>query len=95
MGAPIQMNRFIPNLARLCAPLRPLLCKTKEWKWTDQHENTFQTIKKEIQEITEIKFFKRTQQLRIACDASRDGLGRYCNSERSKNGGQHTPHQIS
>ena len=75
MGAPIQMNRFIPNLARLCAPLRPLLCKTKEWKWADQHDNTFQTIRKEIQKITEIKYFKRTQHLKNARDASRDDLG--------------------
>ena len=42
-------ERFVPNLARTCAPLRPLLCRTNEWNWTDEHEMIFQTIKKEIQ----------------------------------------------
>ena len=75
MGALSQRKRFIPNLAKLCAPLRPLLTKTNQWKWTEEHEKTFQTIKNENQKITEIKHFKRNQPLRIMCDASRDGLG--------------------
>ena len=69
------MNRFIPNLAKLCAPLRPLLSKTNEWKWTEEHEKTFQSKKKEFQKIPEIKLFKKNQPLRMVCDASRDGLG--------------------
>ena len=60
MGALNQMNKFIPKLARLCARLQPLFCKTNEWKWTDEHEKTFQRIKKEIQTITEINISKET-----------------------------------
>ena len=41
MGALNKINRFIPNLAKLCAPLRPSLSKTNEWKWTEEHEKTF------------------------------------------------------
>ena len=33
MGAIIQMNKFIPKLANLCAPLRPLLKQDGEWLW--------------------------------------------------------------
>ena len=53
-----QMNRFIPNLAKLCAPLRPLRSKTNEWKWTDEHEKTYQTKKNEIQNFTKKTFRK-------------------------------------
>ena len=49
MGAINQMNRFIPNLAQLCAPLRPLLSKENEWIWTKTHDRAFGEIKKAIQ----------------------------------------------
>ena len=75
MGALNQMNRFIPNLAQLCAPLRPLLSKTTEWEWKDEQEKAFQEIKKALQKITEIKHFKRDPPVRIICDASKEGLG--------------------
>ena len=74
MRALNQMNMFVPNLARTCAPLRPLLCKTNEWKWTDEHEKIFQTIKKNSKKITKIKQFKRNEPSRIVCDVSRDGI---------------------
>ena len=52
MGALNQMNRFIPNLAKLCAPLRLLLRKENKWKWGDEQEKAFQQFKKEIKQIT-------------------------------------------
>ena len=39
-----QMNRFVPNLANLCASLRPLLRKDKEFKYGDKEEETFLKI---------------------------------------------------
>ena len=76
MGALNQMNRFIPtNLARLCAPLRPLLSKENEWDWGDEQEKAFQEIKRAIQQVTKIKHFQKNQPLRIMCDASKEGLG--------------------
>ena len=80
-GALNQMNRFIPNLANL---LRPYLSKKIEWKWKEEHETALQTIKKEIQNITQIKHFKSNQPVRIICDASREGLGRFCNRRRKR-----------
>ena len=76
MGAINQMNRFIPNLAKSCASLRPPLSKGTEWRWKSEHEIAFQEIKKEIhwQKITEIKHFKKNQSVRKICDASREDL---------------------
>ena len=48
MGAINQLNRFIPNLAQLCAPLRPLLKKDQTWKWNQEHETTFHPNKRSI-----------------------------------------------
>ena len=53
MGALNQMDRFIPNLAKLGAPLRPLLSKKIEWKWEEEHDTAFQEIKRAIQKIRE------------------------------------------
>ena len=75
MGAVNQLNKFIPNLAALCAPLRPLLRKDSVWTWTEEHEVAFEKLKEAIQTITEIQYFQRGLPLRIICDASRDGLG--------------------
>ena len=41
----------------MCAPLRPLLSKSNEGKWNEEHENTFKAIQTAIQKITEIKLF--------------------------------------
>ena len=43
-------------------PLRPLLSKKIEWKLEEEHETSFQEIKRAIQKITEIKYFKKTSQ---------------------------------
>ena len=75
MGAVNQLNKFIPNLATICAPLRPLLRKDLPWKWTEVQESAFNQLKTEIQNVTEIKHFQRNLPLRIICDASKDGLG--------------------
>ena len=40
-----QMNQFFPNLANLCAPLRPPLKKDKEWNWQEKDEKAFDEIK--------------------------------------------------
>ena len=76
IGAINQLSRFIPNLAQLCAPLRPLLSKEKTtWEWTNENEEALRRIKMAIQAITEIKQIKKNQLLRIVCDASCEGLG--------------------
>ena len=75
MGTINQMNRFIPNLAKLCAPLRPLLSKDTKWDWKTEHDRAFDETKKTIQRITEIYYFKKDQPLRIVCDASKEGMG--------------------
>ena len=70
-----QLNKFIPDLASLCAQFTSILKKEAEKKWTKGHEEAFLKINQEVQSITELTHFKRNKKLRIICDASRQGLG--------------------
>ena len=78
------MNNFIPNLANLCTPLRPLLKRDQDWIWEADHEKTFFKIKQATKEIVEVKHFKSNLPLRIICDASKDGLGSVLRKESEK-----------
>ena len=73
-GRNYSVKKFIPNLAKICAPLRPSLKHDKDWKWEDEHEKTFEKIKEAIKQLTELKHFKRDLPVRIICDASKEGL---------------------
>ena len=73
--------KFIPNLAEISEPLRPLLSKANtksqnrlDWK-EDQHTIAFSQIKEQIKRIRENKHFDTTKQTRVRCDASKKGLG--------------------
>ena len=80
MGCIHHLIKFIPNLAELSEPLRPLLSKanTKSQNrldWKEQHTVAFNNIKERIKNITENKHFDTSKQTRVRCDASKKGLG--------------------
>ena len=80
MGCIHHLIKFIPNLARISEPLRPLLSKanTKSQNKLDMKENhtiAFNDIKAQIKQITENKHFDISKQTRVRCDASKKGLG--------------------
>ena len=47
LGAFNQLNKFVPDLANICAPFRSILKKEAEWEWTPDHENAFLKINQE------------------------------------------------
>ena len=75
MGASNQMNRFISNLAKLCAPFDYLLAKVETGNGKKNKKPHFKTSKKQYTKLTETKHFRRNQPVRIICDASKEGLG--------------------
>ena len=79
MGSIHHLIKFIPKLAELTEPLRPLLKKTdnknNRLKWNDTHSQTFANIKQRIKQFIENKHFDITKETRIKCDASNKGLG--------------------
>ena len=87
LGAVNQLNKFIPELANICAPFRSILKKDAVWRWTQEHEKAFLKVNQEVKRITELTHFKRNRKFRIICDASKKDWGRYSNnSKKTKNG---------
>ena len=80
MGCIHHLIKFLPNLAELSEPLRPLLSKAntkaqKKLDWNEKHTEAFNQIKTQIQNITENKHFDTEKQTRVRCDGSKKGLG--------------------
>ena len=71
------LNKFIPNLAQSCTPLRPLLSNENKFhfKWDDIHETAFKNILDAVRSITENRHFLSGRETRLVCDDSRDGIG--------------------
>ena len=75
LGSVHHLSKFIPNLAKICHPLRSLLKKNEKFLWTEYHQTHFEHIKTVIANATENTHFNPTLETRIKCDASRQGLG--------------------
>ena len=75
MGSAHYFGKFIPNLAQISHPLRPLLRKFSKFIWTAEHENCFEEIKTRIANATENSHYNPQLETRVKCDASRSGLG--------------------
>ena len=48
LGAVNQLNKFIPELANICAPFRSILKKDAMWRWTQEHEKAFLKVNQEV-----------------------------------------------
>ena len=75
LGAVNQFKNFIPSLASISFPFRSILKKDAEWEWNKNHQKEFVQINKEIKNVVELSHFKRNQEIRIICDASKSGIG--------------------
>ena len=75
LGSVHHLSKFIPNSAKICHPLRPLLKKNENFLWTENHQTHFEHIKNTIANATENTHFIPTWETPVKCDASRKGLG--------------------
>lgn len=67
-------RRFIPNHAKLTAPLTKLLRKKEEWKWTDEQENSFIELKNKLKERPLLAIYDHKLPVEIHTDASQCGI---------------------
>ena len=74
-GSKNQYIKFVPNLASLGSPLRPLLNKKSIFQWNDDHKEAFEKIKEEIIHLTENTHFDVKSNTRVKTDASHNGWG--------------------
>ena len=68
-------GRFIPNLAKISAPLRLLTHKDVRWTWTSRQQNAFETLKDLLTTDTVMSYYDPLKQTELHVDASPYGLG--------------------
>ena len=68
-------GRFIPNASQVLYPLNMLLQKGATWKWTDECESAFKTVKECLTSSEVLMHYDPTLPLVLECDASPFGLG--------------------
>lgn len=75
LGMVNYVSRFIPNMATVSEPLRVLTKKDQEWKWGDEQEAAFQSLKGSISSPKVMAFFDTNKDVTLLVDASPIGLG--------------------
>ena len=88
MGSIQHLIKFIPYLATLSAPIRPLLSsKTskKKLEWNEQYTTSFKKIRQAIQNKVEQKQFNINNETRVKCDASKEGPGACLKQKENNN----------
>ena len=73
-GSIYQYIKFVPNLASLGSPLRPLLKMKSIFQGNDDHKKAFEKIKQEIVNLTEDTHFDVKRNTRVKTYASHNGL---------------------
>ena len=68
-------GKFISNLSTTAVPLHRLLVKGTEWKWGEQQETAFQTVKNQLASSKLLVHYDPELQLILSCDASPYGIG--------------------
>ena len=91
MGIIHHLQKFIPNLSQISAPLRPLLAhkekikKNRKLDWNEAYTKSFNQIKNTIKQVIENKHFDTNRLTRLRCKASKEGLGA-CLEQKYDNG---------
>ncbi|CAC5417168.1 unnamed protein product [Mytilus coruscus] len=69
------MAKFLPDLSNDLAPIRELTRKEAPWKWSDECEAAFQTVKKRLTEAPILSYFDVNKEVVLQVDSSKSGLG--------------------
>ncbi|GKA80963.1 putative reverse transcriptase domain-containing protein [Tanacetum coccineum] len=68
-------RRFIANFLMIAKPLTLLTQKNQKFKWGDEQENAFQTLKDMLCDAPILALLEGTDDFVVYCDASNQGFG--------------------
>ena len=68
-------SKFVPNLHNVKQPMEELLCKDRQWIWTNRCQKAFNRVKEIIKSPLLLTHFDPKQELIVAADASSTGVG--------------------
>ncbi|UYV80790.1 hypothetical protein LAZ67_19001745 [Cordylochernes scorpioides] len=74
LGAVNVYNKFIPDYARLRAPLNKLLKKDTKWQWDDKSQQVFTALKESLTRKPVLHLYQDGLPCRLYCDASIQGI---------------------
>ena len=63
-------RRFIDNYSGVTGPLTRLLCKNTPWRWSEQHQATFDLLKNVFTTAPILRHFDPDHPIILECDAS-------------------------
>lgn len=75
LGLANYLHKYTRNYAGLVQPLTQLLKKDVEWKWTKEHQEAFETVKKSLREAPVLVLPDHTKPFHVVCDASDFAIG--------------------
>ena len=75
LGMMSHVSRFIPRLSEVVAPLRELCRKETQWRWTQEHGESFRRATELVAHNPSLAFFDPAKPVEVVCDASKNGLG--------------------
>ena len=75
LGCITYLQKFLPHMSEISAPLRKLLEKEIEWHWDTAQENSFSRLKEMATETPVLAFYSPEDKLTLNVDASFYGLG--------------------
>lgn len=81
------MKKFVPDMSTSTEPMNNLLRKNKIFEWKEEHEKTFQEIKRRLLERRILSHFDKKAKTEIITDASPVGLAAIL---MQRKGGQRT-----
>ena len=75
LGVITDLQKFVPNMSQLAAPLRQLLEKDVLWHWTNVHNEAFMKLKTVMTQTPVLQFFDVNKPVTLSVDASSKGMG--------------------
>ena len=75
MGMIQYLEKFIPNLSEVSAPLRKLLENDTAWHWEEEQKQSYEQLKKLVTNAPTLKFYDVKAPVTLSVDASSEGIG--------------------
>ena len=76
LGMVNYLQKFMPNLSEITAPMRDLLKETNQFHWDEQVQGcSFKQVKQNLSAAPVLKFFDPKDEVELQCDTSDRGLG--------------------
>ena len=75
LGMAQYVSRFIPDYAKITAPLRSLTKQGVDWKWTEEEQTALDNLKEALAGDKVMTYFDPRKKTEIVVDASPVGLG--------------------